>query len=147
MVERLLEKITAKDLQEGGVSTSSLLAALTEMRNLGDSLIAWTELRLPICVLLFVLLAPTVLYADLVWAVWCFGEGEHASGDNSVIEIPEDQAKADADREAFRKHPFGLALTTTPAGKLLRQSARDQLIRRKDEGAADAAFARAEEER
>ena len=61
--------------------------------------------------------AAAVAYADLVWAMYCFSQGEHAAGNDNVIEVPVDKTKAGAAREAVLKHPFGIAITTTPASK------------------------------
>ena len=147
MVLRLLDKLTAKDIREGGLSSRSLASALAEMHMLGDKLIAWTELQVPISIMCNMIGCSAVPYADLVWAVWCCGEGENVAGNDNVIEVPAHKSKAEADREAFLKHPFGIAVTTTPAGKELQACSREQLIRRKEEGEAEAAFNRAEEER
>ena len=117
MVHRLLEKLTTKDIKERGVSTRSLTSALNEINAIGDRLIAWSKLEVRICVMVFLLGAAAVAYADLVWAVWCCGQGEHAAGNDNVIEVPADKAKGDADREAFLTHPCGIAITTPPAGK------------------------------
>ena len=113
MVLHLLDKLTAKDIREGGLSSRSLASALAEMHKLGDKLIAWTELQAPISIMCNMIGCSAVAYADLVWAVWCCGEGENVAGNDNVIEVPADKGKAEADREALLKHPFGIAVTTT----------------------------------